>query len=552
MEAGILRTKFVLPLVLMLGVATIVAVVVLQRRADESRDSQQTLSELKLEVERLQTAPLKGIASAGGSPKAARRQLRTSRGRIAAALAKLDDGSAPPALREVARPLRRNVAALEQIVGADAPPLLAGPEASDRAPTAPTASHASIQPLLDAAGREYRERAERSAAQATIGSAVAIVLLLAAFGFFFVRAGRLARENDRLLAGSRHEALTDALTGLGNRRALLRELDRQLSSADSAEAGRPLALGIYDLDGFKHYNDTFGHPAGDALLARLAEHLQAAVGGTGSAYRMGGDEFCVLAPMHAGGGETLLRLGADALSESGEGFMIGCSYGAAYVPAEASSGEEALRLADQRLYEEKASRSSASRQTTDALLTVLSERGLGLSAHLRTVVRLAELTAERLGLPDHEVKRVRLATELRDIGKTGIPEEILDKPGELDDHEWAFVRRHTLIGERIVRAAPSLAHTAQLVRSSHERYDGSGYPDALSGDDLSVGVGIVAVCDAFDAMISERPYRPPMSTDDALAELRSCAGTQFHPDVVEAFCAAAQQPEIVAPGAPAV
>ena len=424
------------------------------------------------------------------------------------------------------------------------PPLAAG-ETAGRMSSPPTASHAAIRGLLDAAGREYRDRAERSAVQATIGSAIAIILLLAAFGFFYVRAQKLARENDRLLAASRHEALTDGLTELRNRRALMNDLERELSAPEM----RPLALGLYDLDGFKQYNDTFGHPAGDALLARLGEHLQAAVEGTGYAYRMGGDEFCVLVPMHARGGEALLRRAAEALSEAGEGFMIGCSYGAAYMPAEASSGEEALRLADQRLYEEKASRSTASRQTTDVLLTVLSERNPGLSPHLSNVAQLAELTARRLGLPDHEIKRVRLATELHDIGKTGIPEEILNKPGELDEQEWAFIRRHTLIGERIVRAAPSLAHTAQLVRSSHERYDGRGYPDALSADEITLEGGIVAVCDAFEAIISERPYRPPMSIDEALAELRRHAGTQFHPHVVEAFCATAQQSEIVATAA---
>jgi diguanylate cyclase (GGDEF)-like protein len=538
-----LRTRFVLPLVLMLGVATIVAVVLLQQRADESRDSQQTLGEIKPEVERLQTAPLQGIPGAGGSPESARRQFQTSRRLIAARLAKLDDGSAPPALRQVARPLRRNVAALERIMAGNSPRPLAGDETAARMPSPPTASHVAIKRLLDAAGREYRHRAERSAAQATIGSAVAIALLLAAFAFFYRRAQKLARENDRLLATSRHEAITDGLTELRNRRALMNDLERELSSPET----RPLALGLYDLDGFKQYNDTFGHPAGDALLARLGEHLKAAVQGTGYAYRMGGDEFCVLVPMHAGG-EPVLRRAAEALSETGEGFAIGCSYGAAYIPAEASSGEEALRLADQRLYQEKAGRSTASRQTTDVLLTLLGERHPGLSPHLSTVAQLAELTARRLGLPAHEVKRVRLATELHDIGKAGIPEEILNKPGELDEHEWAFVRRHTLIGERIVRAAPSLAHTAELVRSSHERYDGRGYPDALKADEITLEAGIVAVCDAFEAMISERPYRPTMNIDDALAELRRHAGTQFHPQVVEAFCAA-QQSEIVASAA---
>jgi HD-GYP domain-containing protein (c-di-GMP phosphodiesterase class II) len=189
------------------------------------------------------------------------------------------------------------------------------------------------------------------------------------------------------------------------------------------------------------------------------------------------------------------------------------------------------------MYEHKATgRHSASQQSSDVLLKVLSERNADLRAHLDGVARLAELTAERLGLAEHEVRQVSLAAELHDVGKTAIPDEILDKPGPLDDHEWAFMRRHTIIGERILLAAPSLAPAAHLVRCSHERFDGTGYPDALSGDAIPLGSSIIAVCDAYDAMVSERPYRSAMSTRCALAELRECAGTQFAPRVVDVFC----------------
>jgi two-component system, cell cycle response regulator len=333
------------------------------------------------------------------------------------------------------------------------------------------------------------------------------------------------------------EALTDALTGLGNRRALINDLAERLPG----DGGRELVLTIFDLDGFKQYNDTFGHPAGDALLIRLGERLKAALTGAGTVYRMGGDEFCMLATGTADGGAALARSAADALSESGDAFEIRCSYGIARVPADASTVEDALRLADQRMYEHKAGRSSASRQSTDVLLKVLSERTPELDDHLTGVARLAARTAQRLGLPDREVARIRLGAELHDVGKTAIPETILTKPGPLDDAEWAFMRRHTLIGERIVRAAPSLAHVAELVRHSHERYDGSGYPDGLVGGEIPLGASIVAVCDAFDAMVSERPYRKAMSVSEALAEVRRCSGSQFDPVVVKAFCAVAAE-----------
>jgi HD-GYP domain-containing protein (c-di-GMP phosphodiesterase class II) len=154
---------------------------------------------------------------------------------------------------------------------------------------------------------------------------------------------------------------------------------------------------------------------------------------------------------------------------------------------------------------------------------------------------LAERIAGRLGLGAQEIKLISLAAKLHDVGKTAIPDEILNKPGPLDQDEWEFMRRHTVIGERIILAAPSLAPTAGLVRSSHERFDGTGYPDALDGGAIPLGASIIAVCDAFDAMVSKRPYRAAMSPADAVVELRRCAGTQFDPDVVEAFCAVAEE-----------
>jgi HD-GYP domain-containing protein (c-di-GMP phosphodiesterase class II) len=133
---------------------------------------------------------------------------------------------------------------------------------------------------------------------------------------------------------------------------------------------------------------------------------------------------------------------------------------------------------------------------------------------------------------------VKLAAELHDVGKVAIPDAILNKPGPLNEDEWAFMRRHTLIGERIVAAAPALCGVAKLVRASHERWDGGGYPDGIAGENIPLGARIVAVCDAYDAIVADRPYRGARSSAAALAELRRCAGTQFDPAVVEAFAAA--------------
>ena len=157
------------------------------------------------------------------------------------------------------------------------------------------------------------------------------------------------------------------------------------------------------------------------------------------------------------------------------------------------------------------------------------------------VAALADAVGAKLGLGTAERRAVERAARLHDVGKMAVPDAILDKEGALDDEEWAFMRRHTLVGERILAAAPSLAPVAELVRASHERVDGTGYPDGLKGDEIPVGARIVAVCDAYDAMISERAYRPPRSPEEAIAELRRAAGTQFDPQVVEAFCAVVQE-----------
>jgi two-component system cell cycle response regulator len=371
---------------------------------------------------------------------------------------------------------------------------------------------------------------------------LAIALAAASLVAVMLRLTLTFKENVAMLRASRDEAMTDALTGLGNRRALSAAIDDMGNVAEGAEPAERLAgetsfvLALFDLDGFKHYNDTFGHPAGDALLVRLGGNLAACLAGRGSAFRMGGDEFCVLIEPGSDEPEQLVRSAAAALSEAGDGFSIGCSYGSILLPDEATDPAEALRIADQRMYAQKhAGRMSAGRQSKDVLLRALTERSPDLGGHLSSVAELAERTARRLGLPAEEVERIRHAGELHDAGKVAIPEAILAKPGPLTADEWAFVRRHPLIGERIVRSAPSLSRVAELVRSTHERFDGAGYPDRLRADAIPLGSRIVAVCDAFDAMTSGRPYAAARTPPEALDELRRCAGTQFDPAVVETF-----------------
>ena len=343
-----------------------------------------------------------------------------------------------------------------------------------------------------------------------------------------------------------HQALHDPLTGLANRRSLVADLERGIAAATS---GRPLLLALFDLDGFKTYNDTFGHPAGDALLTRLARRLETELGDAATAYRVGGDEFCVLST--AEDPHALPQLAAEALAEHGEGFTVTASHGSVLLPIEASTATEALREADRRMYARKNSdsRSSAGRQSADVLLRILSERSPSLGVHLDEVTALCDAVAQQMGMPEADRSPLLQAASLHDVGKAAIPDEILHKPGPLNDDEWAFMRRHTLIGERILSAAPALSRAARLVRWSHERYDGKGYPDKLAGQSIPLASRIIAVCDAYDAMVSDRPYKDRTDVREARAELRRCAGQQFDPEVVEVFCAVLEERERAASAA---
>jgi two-component system cell cycle response regulator len=366
--------------------------------------------------------------------------------------------------------------------------------------------------------------------------AFATVALLAVI----VRLVMTFRERIQTLELTKGEALTDALTGLGNRRHLMLELDRRFSPG---AIPRSFYVVLFDLDGFKLYNDRFGHPAGDALLVRLGGHFRTAVEPYGNAYRIGGDEFCALVDSAESKFESVVRAACTALSEDGDGFEVGTSYGAVYVPTEARSASEALGVADVRLYENKQQRRAAPQDHTRVtLLQMLRELHPHLHEHLSEVADLARAVARHMRLSEEQIDEVVRAAELHDVGKMAIPDTILDKPGPLNDQEREFMERHTLLGERILRTTPALASIAGLVRSSHERYDGAGYPDGLAAERIPLGARIVFACDAFSAMTSDRPYARRKSASEALEEMQRCAGTQFDPRVVAALRASLSEP----------
>jgi diguanylate cyclase (GGDEF)-like protein len=357
---------------------------------------------------------------------------------------------------------------------------------------------------------------------------LALVLSTATLLAVVVRLATTFRENRRLYELTKEESVTDALTGLSNRRKLLVDLERRFAT----ENPQPNLLLLFDLDGFKIYNDTYGHPAGDALLARLGGKLAEVPGPGGDAYRLGGDEFCVITPVAGEDAEQLIDRACAALTEQGEGFEVGTSFGAIVIPEEATDPTQALRVADERLYAQKHTRRLESDRMMDALLEALSLREPDLPMHLDTVGSLAVDIGHALGLRPDELEELVRAAQLHDLGKLAVPDEILHKKGPLDEGEWAFVRQHPLVGERILRASPAFRNVATIVRSTHERWDGGGYPDGLEGEEIPLAARILSVCDAYTAMTSSRPYRVALSEHEALRELERFAGTQFDPNVV--------------------
>jgi GGDEF domain-containing protein len=345
---------------------------------------------------------------------------------------------------------------------------------------------------------------------------------LGAFVTLLLSGGSKGGQSGAEPAGS---TSVDPVTGLATHDRLPADVQRELA------AGNEVTLYLFVLDGFKEYNAAYGDVCGDALLAWLGRKLRDAVGSYGTAYRMRGGSFALLAVGSERFTNALCASAASALSETGDGFQISCDVGRASLPGEAADPRPALELAARRASKHASERhvKSGRRAPSDTF------EALRLVRNRMDIAELATAIARSLNVPEAEIETIESAMHLCDVGNVAVPRAVLGYPGKITGPEWQFIHLHTQVGERLIAGPLGMEPVARLVRCSHERWDGAGYPDGLAGLQIPLGSRIVFVCSAFHDMTSDRPHRAAFEPADALTQLERGAGTQFDPDVVSAF-----------------
>ncbi|MDF2531667.1 MAG: hypothetical protein K0Q65_1248 [Clostridia bacterium] len=325
----------------------------------------------------------------------------------------------------------------------------------------------------------------------------------------------------------------DKLTGLYNRAYFEEALVRL-----DEEAFMPLGLIMADSNGLKMVNDVFGHEEGDKLLKKITKIFKSICGEHDIVARVGGDEFAVILPRISPERANHIISSIKQMCNFATSDLISPSValGLAIKANTAEDIRKVYKLAEDRMYNNKLVESKSIRSSIiSSLKKTLEERTHETEAHAQRLKELSTEIGKIMDLYDNELDELSLLAMLHDIGKIAIPDYILGKPAKLNEDEWKIMKSHCEIGYRIAVASPELAHIANLILSHHERWDGTGYPQELKGEEIPLLSRIIAVVDAYDAMTSDRPYHAAIPSKAALKELERCSGTQFDPFIVEKF-----------------
>jgi diguanylate cyclase (GGDEF)-like protein/PAS domain S-box-containing protein/putative nucleotidyltransferase with HDIG domain len=374
----------------------------------------------------------------------------------------------------------------------------------------------------------------------------------------------LALENARRYDDAQFLAERDSLTRLLNHRGLSRRMEQRVALCEQGDS--IFSVVMMDVDSFKLFNDTHGHVAGDRVLQIAARVLTSSLRRIDVAARVGGDEFLAVLPdCDAGTAQALMdrvrvALESESLQVDDQTIPIKMSYGVATYPEDGVGVSELLAAADSNLYRSKrrggncitVSGSDDSRHPTpigsftvlDGLVTTVDTKDHYTRQHSDQVTEYAVALAAKLGLSLETQRSLRIAGLLHDVGKVGVPDHILRKPARLDADELGVVRQHVTLGELIVKGVPNQQEVVQAISCHHERFDGNGYPRGLKGKEIPLLGRILAVTDAYSAMMSHRPYRRALSQSQAIAELVSVAGTQLDPELVDAFLELLEQGDL--------